>query len=77
MAQLIVRQLNDELVLALKRRASRLGRSAEAEHRAILQEALAAELQRQSFKQFLLEMPTLGEDEDFVASRDLPREPLL
>lgn len=41
MAQLTVRNLDDEIVVALKRRAARAGRSAEAEHRLILQEALA------------------------------------
>ena len=77
MAQLVVRQLDDDLVLALKQRAARSGRSAEAEHREILREALATELQRPSFKRFLLEMPAVGEDEEFVAPRDLPREPAL
>ena len=56
-AQLVVRQLDDALVLALKQRAARSGRSAEAEHREILREPLASELQRPSFKRFLLEMP--------------------
>ena len=74
MAQLVVRQLDDDLVLALKRRAARAGRSAEAEHREILREALSSDLHHPSFKQFLLEMPGVGEDEDFVAPRDLPRE---
>jgi hypothetical protein len=74
MAQLVVRQLDDDLVLALKRRAARSGRSAEAEHREILREALTSDLQHSSFKQFLLEMPGVGEDEDFVVARDLPRE---
>lgn len=40
---LIVRNLDDELVRRLKLRAARHGRSAEAEHRAILHDALAAE----------------------------------
>ena len=40
---LIVRNLDDELVHRLKLRAARHGRSAEAEHRGILQDALAAE----------------------------------
>lgn len=40
MAQLLVRDIPDEIVVALKKRARRHGRSAEAEHRAILQEAL-------------------------------------
>jgi plasmid stability protein len=40
---LIVRNLDEALVHRLKLRAARHGRSAEAEHRAILQEALAAD----------------------------------
>ena len=38
-----VRNLDDELVAKLKRRAARHGRSAEAEHREILRQALSAE----------------------------------
>ena len=40
MAQLTVRKLSEEVVSALKRRAAANGRSAEAEHRAILRETL-------------------------------------
>ena len=40
MAQLLVRDVSDELVRALKQRAAANGRSAEAEHRALLSEAL-------------------------------------
>ena len=40
MAQLIVRNLDDNLVLHLKKRAAAKGRSAEAEHRDILKQAL-------------------------------------
>jgi plasmid stability protein len=40
MAQLIVRDLDEEIVAALKARAARNGRSAEAEHRRILETAL-------------------------------------
>jgi plasmid stability protein len=40
MAQLLVRDISDELVRALKQRAAANGRSAEAEHRALLSEAL-------------------------------------
>jgi plasmid stability protein len=36
-----VRNLDDELVLRLKRRAARHGRSVEAEHREILRQALS------------------------------------
>jgi plasmid stability protein len=40
MAQLLVRNLPDDVVAALKRRAAAKGRSVEAEHRAILEESL-------------------------------------
>lgn len=42
MATLIVRRVEQHLVDALKERARRHGRSAEAEHRAILEEQLGA-----------------------------------
>lgn len=38
-----VRNLDDELIVRLKRRAARHGRSTEAEHREILRQALAHE----------------------------------
>ena len=38
-----VRNLDDDIVLRLKRRAARHGRSVEAEHREILRQALSAE----------------------------------
>lgn len=40
MAQLTVRNVDDEIAAALKARAAKAGRSAEAEHRRILEEAL-------------------------------------
>lgn len=40
---LSVRNLDDDLIARLKRRAARHGRSAEAEHREILRQALAGE----------------------------------
>jgi antitoxin FitA len=43
MANLSVRNLDDELVLRLKRRAGRHGRSAEAEAREILRSSLSGE----------------------------------
>jgi antitoxin FitA len=43
MANLHVRNLDEELVRRLKRRAARHGRSAEAEHREILRQALSQE----------------------------------
>ncbi len=72
--QLIVRNVDDGLVRALKRRATRHGRSAEAEHREILRDALRGDLDRSSFKQALSTMPDVGADADFAFRRDLPRE---
>ena len=40
MAELTVRKVDDELVRKLRMRAAKNGRSAEAEHRAILEKAL-------------------------------------
>lgn len=40
-----VRNLEDDLIARLKRRAARHGRSAEAEHREILRQALASEIE--------------------------------
>lgn len=72
MAQLIVRNLPDDLVAALKRRAARNQRSAEEEHREILRSALAA-TRRRSFVQVLSEMPNVGEDGDFARVQEDPR----
>ena len=72
-AQLIVRKVDDQLVHALKQRAAKHGRSAEAEHREILRQALEEDAEAEHFKDFLLEMPDVGEDKDFERIRDLPR----
>jgi antitoxin FitA len=40
-----VRNLDDDLIARLKRRAARHGRSTEAEHREILRQALASEVE--------------------------------
>lgn len=74
MAQLIVRNLDDDLVARLKRRAAEHGRSTEAEHREILRDALEARGRRKSLKQILLEMPDVGDDRDFERSPDKGRK---
>jgi plasmid stability protein len=74
MSQLIVRGIGPEIVRALKRRAARHGRSAEAEHREILRSALRGDLGSGSFKALVASMPDVGIDDDFAAARDLPRE---
>lgn len=64
MAQLVVRNLDDEVVQRLKVRAAASGRSAEEEHRRILQDALIGP-KRSSLAEALTEMPNVGTDEDF------------
>jgi plasmid stability protein len=67
MAQLIVRNVEEAVVRALKIRAAREGRSAEAEHRELLRRALLGE-PRKSFKDVLRSMPDVGADADFARS---------
>lgn len=73
MAQLIVRNLEDDLVRELKIRAAGNGRPAEAEHREILRMALKPAAGRKSLKAMLLEMPAAGRDADFDRPRDRAR----
>ncbi len=58
MASLSVRNLDDELVQRLKRRAARHGRSAEAEARDILSAALSGEAEV-GFEEFAAELRAL------------------
>lgn len=74
MGQLIVRNVDDELIRALKVRAAEKRRSAEAEHREILREALATHRKGKTLKELLLDMPGVGEDADFERLRDLGRK---
>ena len=62
-SQLVVRDLDPEIVKRLRERAVAHGRSAEAEHRAILEHALRP---RRSLKETLLAMPDVGTDRDFA-----------
>jgi antitoxin FitA len=73
-AQLIVRNVEEDLVRALRVRAAERGRSAEAEHREILREALTPRRKRKPLKDLLLEMPSGGSDADFERPRDLGRK---
>lgn len=73
MAQLIVRELEDTIVRALKVRAAKKGVSAEAEHRAILRNVLLRRGNR-SLKAVLLAMPDVGTDADFAVDRDVDRD---
>lgn len=69
MANLVVRNLNPCIVDALKKRAVQHGRSAEAEHRALLEELLL-QPKAKSFAEALSAMPNVGQDEDFERVED-------
>ena len=73
MAQLTVRNVNDRTVRALKQRAAAHGRSAEAEHREILRNALRASRTGKSLNEHLLAIPAAGEDCDFARREDIGR----
>jgi len=61
---LVVRNVDEEVALALKQQAAAHGRSAEAEHREILRAVLKGP-KRRSFIEVLSSMPNVGEDSDF------------
>ncbi len=64
MAQLLVRDIPEDLVRALKLRAARRNHSAEQEHREILKAALRAP-PRRPLAEVLANMPNVGQDADF------------
>lgn len=64
MASLVVRNIDDKIIQALKARAGQHGISAEAEHRRIL-EAVLLPRQKKSFAEILMAMPNVGLDSDF------------
>jgi antitoxin FitA len=74
MAQLLVRDLEDEVVRALKQKAAKEGISVEEAHRRVLRAALRPEGPKKTFKEFLLEMPEGGEDSIFERQSNHPRE---
>jgi plasmid stability protein len=65
MAQLVVRNLPEDLVKALKQRAAKHNRSAEQEHREILRAALHGP-RRRHLAQVLAAIPNVVRDEDFA-----------
>ncbi len=64
MANLIVRNVDEAVVRALKAQAGLHGVSAEAEHRTILEQAFSRP-ERRSFSEVLSQMPDVGSDADF------------
>lgn len=73
MASLSVRNLDDELVARLKRRAARHGHSAEAEVREILREALSGEIES-SFEDLATEFRKLTSGRGHTPAEILQRE---
>ncbi|MGI9283592.1 MAG: FitA-like ribbon-helix-helix domain-containing protein [Endozoicomonas sp.] len=69
MANLIVRNIDEKIVNALKARAGQYGRSAEAEHRRILESALLKP-KKKSFTEALKSIPNTGTDSDFERIND-------
>lgn len=72
-ASLLVRNLDDELILRLKQRAARHGRSAEAEHREILRQVLTTEVEP-SFDTLAAELRKLTRARKQTPSEVLLRE---
>ena len=68
-----VRNLDDDLILRLRRRAARHGRSVEAEHREILRQALSAETDS-SFEDLAGQMRKLTAGRRHTPSEALLRE---
>ena len=69
MANLIVRNVDERIVRALKSRAGEHGRSAEAEHRELLA-AVLLKSRTKSFAEVLASIPNVGEDADFARIDD-------
>lgn len=67
MAQLVVRKIEESVVARLRRRAVRHGVSVEEEHRRILRAALSpgGDSRMLTLKEYLLEMPSGGDDGAF------------
>jgi plasmid stability protein len=75
MSQLLVRGLSEDVVRRLRERAKLHRRSVEAEHRAILEEALGAQSTSRDLVAALQDIPWLGElDLAELRDNDPPRE---
>jgi plasmid stability protein len=76
MGQLIVRGLDDAIIQALKQRAARTGRAAEAEHRAILEQVLRPETESfaQAAARLRTRTPPQTTDSTDIVRRDRDRD---
>jgi plasmid stability protein len=68
-ANLLVRNVEAEVVDALKARSGKRGVSAEEEHREILRTALLKP-RKKDFAEVLLTIPSVGDDRDFLRVQD-------
>ena len=73
MGNLHVRNVDDEIVERLERRAARHGRSAEAEHREILAQALSTESEP-SFRELAARLRELLANREHTPAETLQRE---
>ena len=73
MSSLHVRNVDEEIIRRLKRRAARHGRSAEAEHREILKQALSSETEP-SFLELAADLRRLLEGREHTPAEELQRE---
>lgn len=73
MANLHVRNVEDEIIRRLKDQATRHGRSAEAEHREILRQALSDDKSRR-FDELAAQIRELLKGRKYTPSEDLIRE---
>lgn len=69
MANLIVRNIDEKIVEALKAQAGKNGLSAEAKHRRIL-ESVLLKPKKKSFAEALKSIPNVGNDDDFERLED-------
>ncbi len=68
-----VRNLDDDVILRLRRRAARHGRSVEAEHREILKQAVSSEIEP-TFLELAAELRALTAGRSQTPSEELLRE---
>ncbi len=72
-ANLHVRNVDDEIIIRLKRRAARHGRSVEAEHREILRQTLSAEVEP-AFEEIAVRFRQITRGRSHTPAEDLLRE---
>ena len=74
MSQLVVRNIEPEIVEALRQRAAAANVSAEEQHRRLLREAPGT-TRKLTFMEVLMTMPNVGRDEDFARDFDQTMRP--